>query len=113
MLKRLSVTGSTLRPQSLEAKAAIGRNLKEKVWPLLANQTIKSVIAKTFILEEVVHAHTLMESNAHIGKIILEVANSYNSFANLFSIKKGKDHIYAATTNEATIHTSTKTDRTV
>lgn len=75
MLKRLTVTGSTLRPQSLEAKAAIAQNLKEKVWPLLENKTIKPVIAKTFPLEEVVEAHTLMESNAHIGKIILDLSN--------------------------------------
>jgi NADPH:quinone reductase-like Zn-dependent oxidoreductase len=74
MLKRLSVTGSTLRPQSLDAKAAIAKQLREKVWPLLENKTIKPVIAKTFPLEEVVDAHTLMESNAHIGKIILDLS---------------------------------------
>ena len=74
MLKRLTLTGSTLRPQSLEAKAAIAEQLKSKVWPLLANNTIKPVIAKTFPLDEVVEAHRLMESNAHIGKIILDLS---------------------------------------
>ncbi|KZY48802.1 hypothetical protein A3732_23110 [Oleiphilus sp. HI0050] len=75
MLKRLTLTGSTLRPQSLDAKAAIAQQLKEKVWPLLENKTIKPVIAKTFALEDVVEAHTLMESNAHIGKIILDLSH--------------------------------------
>lgn len=74
MLKRLTVTGSTLRPQSLEAKTAIAEQLKEKVWPLLENRTIKPIIAKTFALEEVVAAHSLMESNEHIGKIILDLS---------------------------------------
>lgn len=73
MLKRLSLTGSTLRPQSLEAKAAIAKNLLEQVWPLLSSKKIKPVIAQTFALEEVVDAHKLMESNAHIGKIILNL----------------------------------------
>ena len=78
MLKRLTLTGSTLRPQSLETKTAIAENLKEKVWPLLSSADnkacIKPVIAKTFALEDVVQAHQLMESNAHIGKIILDLS---------------------------------------
>ena len=74
MLKRLTLTGSTLRPQTEQQKAAIARHLKEKVWPLIESGTIKPVIAKSFQLEEVVSAHQLMESNQHIGKIVLTVS---------------------------------------
>ncbi len=73
MLKRLTLTGSTLRPQSDEAKSAIARQLEAKVWPLIAAGSVKPVIAATFPLSEVVAAHRLMESNTHIGKIILDV----------------------------------------
>lgn len=73
MLKRLNVTGSTLRPQSAEAKSQIAQDLLDEVWPLIENKTIKPVIAQVFPLEQVSEAHALMESNAHIGKIILEI----------------------------------------
>lgn len=69
--KRLLVTGSTLRPRSLEFKAAIAAALREKVWPLLAGGTIKPVIHSTFAAADAAKAHMLMESNQHIGKIVL------------------------------------------
>ncbi len=71
MLKRLTLTGSTLRPQSNEQKAYLCKQLLEKVWPLYENKTIKPVIAEIFEFEDVVKAHELMESNRHIGKIVL------------------------------------------
>jgi NADPH2:quinone reductase len=74
MMKRLTHTGSTLRPRSPAQKAAIARALEEKVWPLLAEGRCKPVIYATFRLEEAPKAHALMESSAHIGKIVLEVA---------------------------------------
>jgi len=74
MLKRLTLTGSTLRPQSTSSKAAIAAGLREKIWPLCDDGRIKPVIAKTYPLEEVADAHSLMESNQHIGKIVLLVS---------------------------------------
>ena len=69
--KRLTITGSTLRPRSLEFKTAIARELKEHVWPLVASGAIKPVIHSTFGAAEASKAHALMESNTHIGKIVL------------------------------------------
>ena len=69
--KRLTITGSTLRPRSLEFKAAIASALKEKVWPLIASGTIGPVIHSTFAAADASSAHALMESNQHIGKIVL------------------------------------------
>ncbi len=69
--KRLTITGSTLRPRSVAFKADIAASLKARVWPLLANKTIKPVLFKTFPAAEASKAHTLMESNQHIGKIVL------------------------------------------
>ncbi len=69
--KRLTITGSTLRPRSLEFKTAIAKALREKVWPLLASGAIKPVIHSTFAAGDAAKAHTLMESNQHIGKIVL------------------------------------------
>jgi len=71
MLKRLTLTGSTLRPRSVAEKAAIARALEEKVWPLIATGVIKPQIYKTFSLAEAAKAHQLMETSAHIGKIVL------------------------------------------
>jgi len=73
MLKRLTITGSTLRIRDTEFKAAIARQLKAKVWPLLEQGSIKPVIHSTFKLTEAGLAHALMESNRHTGKIILTV----------------------------------------
>ena len=69
--KRLTVTGSTLRPRSPAFKTAIAAALKEKVWPLIAGGTIKPVIHSTFAAVDASKAHALMESNQHIGKIVL------------------------------------------
>lgn len=69
--KRLTVTGSTLRPRSLEFKSAIAQALKEQVWPLLASGVIKPVIHSTFAAADAASAHVLMESNQHVGKIVL------------------------------------------
>lgn len=71
--RRLTVTGSTLRPRSIEFKAAIVANLREHVWPLLESGKIKPVIYQTFPLEQAAQAHTLMESSQHVGKIMLQV----------------------------------------
>ena len=75
LLKRLTVTGSTLRPRSAGTKAAIANNLKEKIWPLIESGKVKPVIAARYPLEDAAEAHKLMESSKHIGKIILTVAN--------------------------------------
>jgi NADPH2:quinone reductase len=69
--RRLTITGSTLRPRSLEFKTAIAKALKEKVWPLLASGAIKPVIHSTFAAADAAKAHVLMESNQHVGKIVL------------------------------------------
>jgi NADPH:quinone reductase len=72
--RRLHITGSTLRPRSVAFKAAIARNLRERVWPMIASGHIKPVIHATFdaaSLDGAANAHRLMESNQHIGKIIL------------------------------------------
>ena len=69
---RLTLTGSTLRPRTVEQKAAIARDLKEHVWPLLESGAIKPVLFKTFAMAEAAAAHSLMESSQHIGKIMLD-----------------------------------------
>jgi NADPH2:quinone reductase len=69
--KRLSITGSTLRPRPIAFKTAIAQSLRAKVWPLLESGAIKPVIYKTFAADAAAQAHALMESNQHIGKIIL------------------------------------------
>jgi NADPH2:quinone reductase len=73
MMKRLTHTGSTLRPRSAEQKARIARALEEKVWPLLEQGRCKPVIHATFKLVDAPKAHALMESGTHIGKIVLVV----------------------------------------
>ncbi len=73
MVRRLTLTGSTLRPQSDAAKAAIAAELREKVWPLLAAGRVAPVIDSVFPLAEAAAAHARMERSAHIGKILLEV----------------------------------------
>ena len=71
MLKRLTITGSTLRTRSVDFKAAIAANLKEKIWPLIEAGEISPFIHATFTLDEAAQAHELMESSEHIGKIVL------------------------------------------
>lgn len=73
MRRRLSITGSTLRPRSAEFKAALAAAVEEYVWPLIAAGKFRPVIYKTFPLAEAATAHELMESSAHIGKIVLEI----------------------------------------
>lgn len=73
MMKRLTHTGSTLRPRTIAEKAAIARELEEKVWPLLTEGRCKPVIHARFPLAQAAEAHRLMESNAHIGKIVLTI----------------------------------------
>ena len=71
MLKRLTMTGSTLRARGIEEKAAIAAALREKVWPLLEAGRAKPVIDATFPLRDAAKAHERMESSAHIGKLVL------------------------------------------
>jgi NADPH:quinone reductase len=71
MVKRLTLTGSTLRPRSVAEKAEIARSLEARVWPLLAAGKIRAQIYKTFPLSQAAEAHRLMESSAHVGKIVL------------------------------------------
>ncbi|HAD87185.1 MAG TPA: NAD(P)H-quinone oxidoreductase [Rhodospirillaceae bacterium] len=74
MLKRQTITGSTLRAQSVAAKGAIANSVKTTVWPLIEAGKVKPVIYKTFSLDQAKEAHELMESNKHIGKIVFQVA---------------------------------------
>lgn len=74
MMRRLTITGSTLRPQSVAAKAEIARALEAQVWPLLAARRVAPVIDAEFALADAALAHAHMESSAHIGKIVLKVA---------------------------------------
>lgn len=73
MLKRLQLTGSTLRPRSVAFKSAIAKQLYQTVWPLLENGTIKPVIDTVLPLDNAAEAHRQMEANQHIGKIMLEI----------------------------------------
>ena len=74
MMKRLTITGSTLRPQSDLAKARIAQDLREQVWPLIEVGMVAPVMDSTFELTDAMGAHTRMESSGHIGKIVLTVA---------------------------------------
>ncbi len=71
MLKRLTLTGSTLRPLPVERKGEIAKALEETIWPLIASGEIAPVIHATFHLQDAAEAHRLMESSRHIGKIVL------------------------------------------
>jgi NADPH2:quinone reductase len=73
MSKRLVITGSTLRPQSEEFKGDIARKLYKNIWPLLESGKIKAEIDSTFDLSDASKAHERMETNKHIGKIILKI----------------------------------------
>jgi NADPH2:quinone reductase len=73
MRRRLTVTGSTLRPRTVEFKGYVAKNLREKIWPLIDAGKIKPEIYKTFSLENASEAHRLMETSQHIGKIVLTV----------------------------------------
>ena len=73
MVKRLVHTGSTLRPRTVDEKAAIARALEEKVWPLLAAGTVRPLIDRVFPLRDAAEAHRWMEKGDHVGKIVLAV----------------------------------------
>lgn len=73
MVNRLVLTGSTLRPQSVESKGRMARGLKEKVWPLLEAGTVKPIIYKTFPLRDAAGAHAELERADHVGKVMLTV----------------------------------------
>lgn len=70
--RRLTISGSTLRPRPVSFKAAIAASLREKVWPLIEAGRIKPVIERTFLAEQASAAHALMESSQHVGKIVLQ-----------------------------------------
>ncbi len=71
--RRLTVTGSTLRPRSIAFKQDIANKLRERIWPLLEAGRIKPVIYKSFSLEQAADAHALMETSTHVGKIMLNL----------------------------------------
>jgi len=71
--RQLTITGSGLRPQTIERKTEIAKNLEERVWPLIAEGRIKPVIDSVYPLQDAAAAHKRMESSQHIGKIVLQV----------------------------------------
>jgi NADPH2:quinone reductase len=73
MRRRLTVTGSTLRPRTVEFKGYVAKNLRDKIWPHIDAGRIKPVIYQTFPLEQAADAHRLMETSQHIGKIVLTI----------------------------------------
>ena len=73
IVKRLVLTGSTLRPRSISDKSEIARSLKEKVWPIIESGKVKPQIYKVFPLSDVIKAHQMMEDGEHIGKIVLKI----------------------------------------
>ena len=73
MARRLTITGSTLRPQSRAAKAAISEALEAEIWPLLASGRVAPVIDSEYPLEDAAKAHARMETSQHVGKIVLKV----------------------------------------
>ncbi len=74
MRRRLTVTGSTLRPRPVAFKQDIANKLRERIWPLLESRRIQPVIHQVFPLVDAADAHALMETSTHVGKIVLEVA---------------------------------------
>jgi NADPH:quinone reductase-like Zn-dependent oxidoreductase len=73
MQKRLTVTGSTMRPRTVAEKGEIANDLREHVWPLLESRAVKVLVDRVFPLAEAAGAHRYLESGAHIGKVILSV----------------------------------------
>ena len=74
MQKRLTVTGSTMRPRTVADKGQIASELKERIWPLLEAGRVKTIVDRVFPLGEVVEAHRYLEAGQHVGKVILKVA---------------------------------------
>lgn len=75
LMRRLTMTGSTLRPRSIDFKSSIARKLQVNLWPLIESGRIKPVIYQVFPLQQAAQAHALMESSAHVGKIVLQVTS--------------------------------------
>ena len=73
MIKQIIFTGSTLRPRPVAEKALITEQLRDKAWPLIESGAVKPLIYECFPLEDAAKAHALMDSSAHIGKIVLTV----------------------------------------
>ncbi len=73
LVRRLTITGSTLRPRPVAFKAALAEKLEKNVWPLIASGKIRPVIHSRFALDEAHKAHALMESSTHVGKLMLDV----------------------------------------
>jgi NADPH:quinone reductase-like Zn-dependent oxidoreductase len=73
MQKRLTITGSTMRPRTVGEKGAIASELRERVWPLLESREVKVVVDRVFPLADAAAAHRYLESGAHIGKVILSM----------------------------------------
>ena len=73
MQNRLTLTGSTLRPRTVEQKAEIGDALLEQVWPWLESGKVTPILHATFPLEQAHEAHRIMEESSHIGKLVLNV----------------------------------------
>ena len=71
MQRRLTITGSTLRARPVADKAAIAVALRQHVWPLLESGAVKPIVHATFPLRDAAEAHRVMESSAHIGKLVL------------------------------------------
>ena len=69
--RRLTITGSTLRPRTVDEKGAIAAALRREVWPLIERGVVKPIVYRTFPLADAAAAHRLMESSEHIGKIVL------------------------------------------
>ena len=74
MRRRLTITGSTMRPRTTAQKAAIARDLRERVWPVLDAGRAGPVIHQVFPLEQAAEAHRVMESSVHIGKLMLDLS---------------------------------------
>ena len=73
MLKRLTITGSTLRPRDVAFKSAIAEQLNQKIWPLIESNTIKQIIDKVFTFDDVIKAHDYFDKGDHMGKVILQM----------------------------------------
>jgi NADPH2:quinone reductase len=76
LVRRLTITGSTLRPRTVELKTSVSQSLREKVWPLIEVGKIRPVIYKVFPLAAAAEAHALIESGVHVGKIMLDVQSA-------------------------------------
>jgi NADPH:quinone reductase-like Zn-dependent oxidoreductase len=78
MLRRLTLTGSTLRIQSIEAKARMAKAIEQRIWPLIAQGKLKPVMDSTYPLEDAADAHRRIDAPEHIGKIVLVTAAGAN-----------------------------------